>query len=52
MKTYEQTVNLLGSLKLKGMVNRLDEEINDAESTKASYLTFLNSLNRECEGKR
>ena len=46
MKAYEQTVDLLGSLKLRGMVSKLDEEINDAESTKASYLTFLNSLLR------
>jgi DNA replication protein DnaC len=44
MKVYEHTVNLLGSLKLRGIVSRLDEEINDAESKKTSYLTFLQSL--------
>jgi len=46
MKAYEQTLQLLSCLKLKGIVNRLDEEINDAESKKASYLTFLQSLLR------
>ena len=46
MKAYEQTLQLLSNLKLKGIVNRLDEEINDAESKKASYLTFLQSLLR------
>lgn len=44
MKAYENTMNLLGSLKLRGIISRLDEEINDAESKKASYLTFLSSL--------
>jgi len=44
MKAYENTVNLLSNLKLRGILSRLDEEINDAESQKASYLTFLNSL--------
>jgi hypothetical protein len=36
MKAYEQTVDLLSSLELRGMVSKLDEEINDAESKKAS----------------
>jgi len=44
MKAYEHTVNLLNSLKLKGILKSIDEEINDAESQKSSYLTFLNSL--------
>ncbi len=44
MKTYEHTLVLLNGLKLKGIMKRIDEEINDAESQKASYLTFLNSL--------
>jgi DNA replication protein DnaC len=44
MKVYEHTVNLLGNLQLRGIVSRLDEEINDAEAKKASYLTFLQSL--------
>ena len=44
MKAYEQTVSLLGSLQLRGIAGRLDEEITDAESRKASYLTFLQAL--------
>lgn len=44
MKTYEQTVHLLDTLKLNGVLNSLDEELNDAEGQKVSYLTFLNSL--------
>jgi len=44
MKTYEHTVHLLNSLKLKGILSRVDEEINDAEARKVSYLSFLNSL--------
>lgn len=44
MKTYEHTLVLLNGLKLKGIMKRIDEEINDAESQKTSYLTFLNSL--------
>jgi DNA replication protein DnaC len=44
MKAYEHTVNLLSNLQLRGIVSRLDEEINDAEAKKASYLTFLQSL--------
>lgn len=44
MKSYEQTVHLLNSLKLKGILSMVDEEINDAESQKVSYLSFLNSL--------
>ena len=44
MKAYEQTAHLLSSLKLRGMAGRLDEEITDAETKKASYLTFLQAL--------
>jgi len=44
MKAYEQTVQLLDTLKLKGVLNSLDEELNDAEGQKVSYLTFLSSL--------
>ena len=44
MKTYEQTVHLLNSLSLKGILSRVDEEINDAEARKVSYLSFLNAL--------
>ena len=34
MKAYEQTIHLLETLKLKGMVNCLDEELNEAEGQK------------------
>jgi len=44
MKMYNQTVNILKELKLNGMVNKLDEVINDAEADKISYLTFINNL--------
>jgi DNA replication protein DnaC len=44
MKAYEQTMNLLNSLKLRGILSRLDEEINEAETRKVSYISFLNTL--------
>jgi len=44
MKSYEHTLQLLDALKLRGIAGKLDEEINDAEGQKVSYLTFLNSL--------
>jgi len=44
MKAYEKTVNLLDTLKLKGIIKRIDEEINNAEVGKVSYLGFLNIL--------
>lgn len=44
MKTYELTLDLLNTLKLKGIRGSLDEEINEAESNKTSYITFLNGL--------
>lgn len=44
MKNYEHTLQLLDTLKLRGIVGNLDEELNDAEGQKVSYLTFLNSL--------
>lgn len=44
MKMYEQTVDLLSSLKLRGILRGLDEEINEAEGQRVSYLSFLNSL--------
>ena len=48
MKAYEQALHLLEALKLKGVVNCLDEELNEAESQKVSYLGFLSAvLNRE-----
>ena len=44
MKAYKQTLNFLNTLNLKGIVNNLDEIINDAEIKKDSYVTFLNNL--------
>jgi DNA replication protein DnaC len=44
MKAYEQTLHLLDTLKLRGMVRCLDEELNEAEGQKVSYLTFLSAL--------
>jgi len=44
MKKYQQIVNLLESLKLKGMIPNLDSEISEAEEKKISYLSFLHLL--------
>ena len=44
MKAYEKTMHLLSSLKLRGILSRLDEEINEAETRKVSYISFLNTL--------
>jgi len=44
MKAYEQTLHLLDTLKLKGIAANLDEELNEAEGEKVSYLRFLISL--------
>jgi len=44
MKAYEQTLTFLNTLSLKGIVNSLDEMINDAEIRKDSYITFLNKI--------
>ncbi len=41
MKKYQQIVNLLENLKLKGMIPNLDSEITEAEEKKISYLSFL-----------
>ena len=46
MKAYEQTLSLLDGLQLRGIRKRIDEEINEAETQKASYLGFLNALLR------
>ena len=52
MKMYEQTVDLLSSLKLRGILSGLDEETNEAETQRVSYLSFLNSLLRVEIGDR
>ena len=44
MKAYKDIVELLGLLKLKGMVMSLDEIIGEAEAQRFSYLSLLQSL--------
>jgi DNA replication protein DnaC len=44
MRRYQQIVSLLESLKLKGMIPNLDNEITEAEEKKISYLSFLDLL--------
>jgi DNA replication protein DnaC len=44
MKPYEQTLSLLKNLNLKGVLQSLDEIINDAEIRKESYVSFLNTV--------
>jgi DNA replication protein DnaC len=46
MKAYEQVLTLLETLQLRGIRKRIDEEVNEAESQKMSYVGFLNSLLR------
>ncbi|GAH74427.1 unnamed protein product, partial [marine sediment metagenome] len=43
MKAYEQTLSFLSTLNLTGIANSLDEMIHDAEISKTSYITFLNT---------
>ncbi|MCJ7487328.1 MAG: IS21-like element helper ATPase IstB [Candidatus Aminicenantes bacterium] len=44
MKAYEQTLGYLKTLGLQGVLQSLDELVNDAESRKVSYLAFLNAI--------
>jgi len=44
MKAYEETLSFLSTLNLKGIANSLDEMVHDAEISKTSYITFLNTL--------
>ena len=44
MKAYEQSLNLLKTLNLKGVAMSLDEMIHDAEVRKTSYIGFLNTI--------
>jgi len=44
MKAHQQTLAYLKTLSLQGVLQGLDEMINDAESRKVSYLTFLNVI--------
>ena len=53
MKSYEQTLSLACALQLKGLTNRLDEIIEDAQRQKHSYINFLNNLlNAEIEDRK
>lgn len=44
MKSYETTVKYLQSLSLRGILESLDELIQDAEQQKTSYVNFLNTI--------
>lgn len=44
MKSYEQVQSQLSALKMKGIAKYLDQELNEAESGKISYIGFLNNL--------
>src|SRR5208283_300251 len=44
MKVYEAVLSKLGTLGLRGISQRIDEEIQEAESQKTSYTGFLNNL--------
>lgn len=44
MKAYENVLNYLSALKLKGITNCLDEIIEDAEQEKVSYISLLTSI--------
>lgn len=44
MKVIEKSEYLLGSLRLNGSLESLEQKLKDAEKNKPSYLTFLNKL--------
>lgn len=44
MKTYKNTIELLGILGLRGALKHLDELLNEAEGKRISYVTFLSTL--------
>lgn len=44
MNNYQETLNLLSGLKLKGIVQNIDNEVSEAETKKVSYINFLKSL--------
>jgi DNA replication protein DnaC len=44
MKTYERVLNQLHTLKLKGVVLKIDEALNEAETRKQSYIGFFHDL--------
>lgn len=47
MKSLQKIINLLSTLKLKGIIENLDEEIISAERNKSSYINFLTNLLRK-----
>jgi len=44
MKTYERVINQLNTLKLKGVIRKVDEALNEAETRRQSYIAFLHDL--------
>jgi len=44
MKNHKQIISLLENLKLKGIIQTLDNELSAADEKKKSYLNFLKSL--------
>jgi DNA replication protein DnaC len=44
MKSYQNVLNMLSGLKLRGVKSRLDELISEAETQKQSFLGFLNQM--------
>jgi len=44
IKTYEQVISQLTTLKLSGIIRKMDEAINDAESVHQSYIAFVKAL--------
>lgn len=44
MKSYQNVLNMLSCLKLKGIQLKLDELISEAETQKQSFLGFLNQM--------
>lgn len=47
MRKYQHVVSLLETLKFKGIIHNLENEITEAEEKKISYLSFLNGLLKE-----
>ena len=44
MKSYQNVLNMLSGLKLKGIQSNLDELISEAETQKQSFLGFINQM--------
>ena len=44
MKAYKDVMTRLGTLKLQGVNNHLDELITEAETQKQSYVSFLREV--------